>query len=238
MRPFIPVLLACALAPAAFGAQTNYERIPLKKESVAHLLKALPQYNLAKDLRILSIEKDNALIVQGSPQAIRELKQVIEARERFAIRQVKLAMQVIRVRFDADGTWDAETVASPTVLTLLTDKATLSTDARDADNNAAQSQSIELTPTFEFLDKKNPNGFLVIALKGIFSVQDAAQNFNASVRVQGKPLPGKKLIVGLTDSKDPLVRALVEKGQFPQAVETPTTVYYLHVTPTFVPDKN
>ena len=47
-----------------------------------------------------------------------------------------------------------------------------------------------------------------------------------------------KLIVGLTDSKDPMVRALVEKGQFPQTVETPTTVYYLHVTPTFVPAKN
>ena len=231
-------LTLASLTSLTIATNADTVRIPLRKETPAHLIQALPQYGLDKDLQITADARDNTLLVQGAPQSIEALKRIITVRENFVSKQIKLTMQVICVRFAGDGTWEVETIGSPTIITTVGQKALVSQDSRDENSDLTHHLGIEVTPFWKYLDPKNPNGVSVIEMKGMFAVQDSATQFNNAVIIQGRLLPGKKLIVGLTDSSDPQVKALAASGRFPVDVKTPTTAYYLHITPTFVPDKN
>lgn len=164
-----------------------------------------------------------------------------QAKDESGLRVVRLTMQVIRVRFAADGTWEMTTVSTPMALGLFSSKTAISNDSRDANGDTVHHLGIEITPSrveAETTDAKATRegeaGPRLIDLKGSFTIQERTDHFQAEQAIQGRVAVGKKLIIGLTDATDPQTRATIASGHLPTHVKSPLTAYYLHVTPTMV----
>jgi len=165
------------------------------------------------------------------------LTQQTAIREDTSSRSLRLSMQVVKVRFAADGTWEMSTVSTPMAMAMLAQKASLATDSRDQDGVTFHHLGIEITVTrngAEASESKADISTRMLDIKGTFNVVERADHFQSELAIQGRVLPGKKLIVGLTDNGDPQVRAAVATGRFPAHVKSAMTVYYLHITPTLI----
>lgn len=165
---------------------------------------------------LLAYDVDYTIIARGTPKAIAELKELIKLLD-VEQKAVRLELRLLRFKFEADGSWDVETISSPQVSTLNNEAAHVET------KGANGGFDVQITPRI--------NGDRTVSVQcgvRLFGPDGAA---TLSTTIHRRIPPDRKtILLGRTDSTDKEIQEAVRQSHIPSVAKA-HTAYYLQITP-------
>lgn len=170
--------------------------------------------------RVTADAKQNALIVDGSPEAIDTVRQLVTTLD-VKIPQILFVAQVLRFDFAPDGTWEMTEVSAPRITTLNDFRVSAEIKSTNAQDGTMIQTTLSIVPHL------NPDG--TIDCDGTMTHTEFAGKTGRATDLSFRRTlaPDKRATFGLADSADTDVQKEVSAGRFPTHLKAPVSVYYL-----------
>lgn len=218
--------LGLGVARPAYARET--QTIYLRYSSSTGIVRAL---KLPDGLtRVTADAKQNAVIVDGSPEAIATVRNIVKALD-VRIPQIIVAAQVWRFDFAPDGTWEMTEVSSPTFTTLNDIPANASNTQTDSKGGILLHINLRVVPHLNHDGTIGCEGTITYSQNTKKNVMELQLPFRRTLA------PGKRVTLGLTDSTDPNVQKAVSIGRFPTGLKSPATAYYFKFSASVGPER-
>jgi type II secretory pathway component GspD/PulD (secretin) len=229
MKRFIAVLATMALASTVLAQEIVTERIALRfarPSEITRLINEKPPTDDAPESSSLlpegtksvtADEADKTLVVQGTAQAIEQVKSIVRLLD-VPKPRVDLRIRLVRVAFAADGTAKSTTPSAP-IITSVENNMRATTRVEDQKTT----WSVTVVPRI--------NGDGSITVVGALSRREPGNVVSVSVKGSRRlGLRNTARLLGVTDSNDEAAQEQVGSGKDPQSGGA-QTVWYLEVTP-------